>query len=77
VGDFRLDSASPKGGSAPVDPASVETFTDKESVDFLNDTKFKGLWNETKKISEVKAANYDAVFVVGGVSLGNLRIIQG
>jgi len=55
----------------------VETYTDKESVDFLNDTKFKSLWNETKKISEVKAANYDAIFVVGGVSLGNLGIIQG
>ena len=50
-----------------MDQSSVEMFTDKESVDFLkNDPKAIEFWSNTKKISEVKAADYDAIFVVGG-----------
>ncbi|WWD22509.1 hypothetical protein CI109_107002 [Kwoniella shandongensis] len=63
---FKIDSASPKGGAAPIDHNSVEMFKDDESVKFLSDPKAQELVKNTKKISEVKADDYDAIFVVGG-----------
>lgn len=64
---FEIDSASPKGGLAPVDHSSVENFTDDESVRFLKgDPEAKKLYSETKKIKDVNAEDYVAVFVVGG-----------
>lgn len=53
---------------APVDENSVKTFTDEGSVKFLNDPKTKALYENTKKLSDVKASDYAAIFVVGGVS---------
>jgi hypothetical protein len=47
----------------------VETFKDEESVKFLNsDPEAKKLFSETKKIKDVNAADYVAIFVIGGVS---------
>jgi putative intracellular protease/amidase len=45
----------------------VENFTDDESKSFLNDSETKALWQNTKKISDVNAEDYRAIFVVGGV----------
>ena len=64
---FNIVTASPKGGLAPLDHDSVETFTDEESVKFLNSPATKKLYTETKKIKDVDAADYAAIFVVGGV----------
>lgn len=36
---------------------------------FLDDKKAQKVWKETIKISEVKASDFKAIFVVGGVRL--------
>ncbi|OCF41633.1 hypothetical protein I317_04543 [Kwoniella heveanensis CBS 569] len=64
--DFNIDVASPLGGEAPLDQNSVQMFKDEESVKFLSDPQAQKLVKNTKKISEVKAADYAAIFVVGG-----------
>ncbi|WRT63840.1 uncharacterized protein IL334_000765 [Kwoniella shivajii] len=64
--DFNIDSASTKGGAAPLDENSKKMFTDDESVKFLNDPKAQELVKNTKKITDVKAEDYAAIFVVGG-----------
>ena len=64
---FKIVAASPKGGKAPVDQSSVENFKDDESVHFHNSPETQKLVTETLKISEVKASDYAAVFVVGGL----------
>lgn len=66
--DFEIVGASPKGNEAPVDETSVKQFMDEQGKFFLEDEKAKKVWKETIKISEVKASDYKAIFVVGGVS---------
>ncbi|KAK8845558.1 hypothetical protein IAR55_006273 [Kwoniella newhampshirensis] len=63
---YNIVVASPKGGAAPIDHNSVEMFKDEESVKFLSDPKAQELVKNTKKLSEVKAEDYAAIFVVGG-----------
>ncbi|TYJ53896.1 hypothetical protein B9479_005445 [Cryptococcus floricola] len=63
---FRIDSVSPNGGEAPIDDNSVKMFTDEESQRFLNDPKAQELYKKTKKVADVNAADYDAIFVIGG-----------
>ncbi|KIY73706.1 class I glutamine amidotransferase-like protein [Cylindrobasidium torrendii FP15055 ss-10] len=62
----NITFASPKGANPPVDEGSVKTFTDDESQKFLKDPEVKKLFENTKKISEVDAKDYDAIFYVGG-----------
>merc|ERR1712000_728349 len=60
-----LTFASPKGGVAPLDQASVEMFKeDEESQRFLKD--HKDLWENTKPLSNFKAADFNAIFYPGG-----------
>ncbi|KAK8055053.1 ThiJ/PfpI family protein [Apiospora rasikravindrae] len=57
----------PKGGEAPLDPASVKMFEqDAESQEFLK-TK-TDVWKSTQKLSTFrgKAAEFDALFYPGG-----------
>lgn len=64
---MEIDVASPKGGIAPLDPSSVETFKeDTESVEFYE--KKKEIWENTKRLEEFKgkAAQFDAIFYPGG-----------
>lgn len=64
---FKLTSASPKGGVAPLDQGSAEAFKgDEEATKFLNDAEAKEFVANTLKLSEVNAKDYDAVFYVGG-----------
>lgn len=58
----ELAFASPKGGVAPLDPASVEMFKDDSSVSFFNN--HKNLWETTKPLSEFADAadKFDAIF---------------
>ena len=58
---------SPKGGAAPLDPASVEMFkSDPQSQTFLKD--YEHLWKNTEKLSDYlgKAQDFAAIFYVGG-----------
>ncbi|TAQ86310.1 hypothetical protein B7494_g5366 [Chlorociboria aeruginascens] len=59
--------ASPKGGVAPLDPASVEPFEDDAvSVAFLREKE--ALWSQTERLEEFlgRAGEFDALFYVGG-----------
>ena len=44
-------------------------FTDDESVKFLNDETVKTKLANAKRLTEVKADDYDAIFYVGGYVL--------
>ncbi|CAP85658.1 hypothetical protein E8E15_008036 [Penicillium rubens] len=62
-----LTIASPKGGEAPLDPASVKMFeSDEASQKFLKEQK--ALWTNTHKLADVlpRAGEFDAIFYVGG-----------
>ncbi|CAF1303829.1 unnamed protein product [Adineta ricciae] len=64
---FTIEWASPKGGKAPLDPSSVENFKDDaECKQFLADEKAKQGYENTKKLSEVNAKDYEAIVYVGG-----------
>ncbi|CCE29197.1 hypothetical protein E4U22_006676 [Claviceps purpurea] len=58
--------ASPKGGVAPLDPASVELFKDESSVRFLKNNK--DVWEKTTPLREFvgRAHEFDAIFYPGG-----------
>ncbi|CAG8971904.1 hypothetical protein HYALB_00007820 [Hymenoscyphus albidus] len=59
--------ASPKGGAAPLDPASVDASkVDPISVNFLKERE--SLWKQTNKLSSFlgRAGDFDAIFFVGG-----------
>ncbi|KAL4803090.1 class I glutamine amidotransferase-like protein [Aspergillus unguis] len=63
----ELTIASPAGGAAPLDPASVKMFeNDPVSAKFLKEQE--ALWKNTVKLADVlpKAYEYDAIFYVGG-----------
>ncbi|KAJ5220288.1 ThiJ/PfpI family protein [Penicillium chermesinum] len=61
----ELTIASPKGGAAPLDQGSVEMFkSDPVSQKFLAEQK--SLWENTVKLSDVNAGDFDAIFYVGG-----------
>ncbi|CAG7963111.1 unnamed protein product [Penicillium nalgiovense] len=62
-----LTIASPNGGEAPLDPASVKMFeSDEMSQKFLKEQK--ALWTNTHKLADMlpRAGEFDAIFYVGG-----------
>ncbi|KAI0326676.1 class I glutamine amidotransferase-like protein [Cubamyces sp. BRFM 1775] len=61
---YEIDFAAPKGANPPVDESSVQNF--KDDVKFLEDPTVKEKLANAKKLSEVKASDYDAIFYVGG-----------
>lgn len=63
----QVTVASPAGGEAPLDPASVEAFKDDPiSTKFLNEKQ--ALWKNTEKLESLlgKGGEFDAIFYVGG-----------
>jgi putative intracellular protease/amidase len=59
--------ASPKGGQPPLDPKSDEPdFQTAATERFKADIVSQALLEHTHKLSEIEAANYDAVFYPGG-----------
>lgn len=59
--------ASPKGGQPPVDPKSKEPENQTEATKrYDGDTDLKEKMAQTKKLSDVNAEDYDAVFYPGG-----------
>lgn len=59
--------ASPKGGTAPVDPYSVESTKDEASSATFFEQQ-KSLWSDTAKIADMlgQASKFDALFYPGG-----------
>lgn len=58
---FKVDIASPKGGSVPVDPNSVENGSNDEKF-----TEVTKLLQKTERIKDVVYEGYDAIFLAGG-----------
>jgi putative intracellular protease/amidase len=59
--------ASPKGGQPPIDPKSAEPENQTEATHrFDKDADLKKMLAHTKVLSEVSAAEFDAVFYPGG-----------
>ncbi|KAF8912658.1 class I glutamine amidotransferase-like protein [Mucidula mucida] len=62
-----VDFASPKGPNPPLDQRSVTAFEkDEDCVRFLKDPIVADKLSHAKKLSEISAKDYDAVFYVGG-----------
>lgn len=63
----KVDLASPKGGQPPIDPKSTEPDAQtKATRRFYEDDDLQHKLSKTKKLSEVKASDYDALFFPGG-----------
>jgi putative intracellular protease/amidase len=63
----QLTIASPKGGQPPIDPKSSEPGSQTNAtLRFDVDKELQQLLSNTKKLSEVDAADFDAVFFPGG-----------
>ena len=63
----EITLASPKGGQPPIDPKSAEPANQTEATKrFDNDNGLQQLLANTKKLSEIKADDFDAVFFPGG-----------
>ena len=62
-----LTLASPKGGQPPIDPKSAEPANQTEATHrFDKDKDLQGLLAHTKKLCDVSADGFDAVFYPGG-----------
>lgn len=61
---YDVDFAAPNGPNPPVDESSVQGF--KDDVTFLEDPTVKQKLASAKKLADVNAADYDAIFYVGG-----------
>ncbi|CAH1778074.1 unnamed protein product, partial [Owenia fusiformis] len=62
---LKIQLASPKGGEAPLDPGSIN-LDDAENKLFWETAETKSLTQNTKKLSDCRSADYDAIFFVGG-----------
>lgn len=70
---YDLEIASPLGGKVPLDPQSLiiphivnATGLSGNITRRYKDKEFHNLLNHTKKISEVHADDYDAIYLTGG-----------
>lgn len=62
-----IDLASPKGGQPPIDPKSTEPDAQTPATKrYYEDEELQQKLARTKKLSEVSAEDYDAVFYPGG-----------
>ena len=71
---YRIELASPKGGKVEMDALSDPrdqsgySASDTVSLEFLNTGSLAALLESTRKLSDVKVSNYDAIVVCGGQS---------
>jgi len=63
---YDIDFAAPAGPNPPVDPVSVKTVTDDESVEFLKDKVVQDKLANAKTLEQVNTDEYIAVFYPGG-----------
>ncbi|GLB38485.1 putative thiJ PfpI [Lyophyllum shimeji] len=65
---FDIDFASPAGPNPPIAEASIKDFANDEGcVKFLDDETVKDKLAHAKKLVDVDAAKYDAIFYIGGL----------
>ena len=65
--DVNITVATPKGGKAPIDPSSDTEDTQTEFTKrFKQDERAQEVINNTKKLSDMNADDFDAVFYPGG-----------
>lgn len=63
----EITLASPKGGQPPIDPKSTEPDAQTEATKrYYSDQALQDKVADTKKLSEVSANDFDAVFLPGG-----------
>ena len=62
---IKTDIASIKGGKPPIDKDSLD-ITDEINKKYWNDEDFQRRYNNTFKLSDVNAENYNAIFFAGG-----------
>lgn len=64
---YEITVASPNGGHVPVDPESLKPLTlGKISKDYWQDTSFKALLENSKRLADVANENFDLVYLAGG-----------
>jgi putative intracellular protease/amidase len=65
---YKMDIASPSGGTIPLDPESLshEFLADLGTEKRYADRAFMDLLKDTKKVSDVKLEDYDAIYLTGG-----------
>ncbi|SFI26031.1 type 1 glutamine amidotransferase domain-containing protein [Halpernia frigidisoli] len=64
---YDVTVATPKGGKAPIDPSSEADSAQTEATErFHKDSKLQEVIANTHKLSEMKSADFDAVFYPGG-----------
>jgi putative intracellular protease/amidase len=64
----QVTLASPKGGAAPIDPASLDNnFQSAATRRFSADTEAQAALANTHALSAIQAETYDAVFYSGGL----------
>ena len=61
---YDIDFAAPNGPNPPVDERSVQNFKDDQK--FLDDPTVQAKFASAKKLADVRVADYDAIFYVGG-----------
>ncbi|KAI0723115.1 class I glutamine amidotransferase-like protein [Earliella scabrosa] len=61
---YSIDFAAPKGPNPPLDPVSAEQY--KDDARFLEDPAVQQKLATAKKLSDVNANDYDAIFYIGG-----------
>lgn len=67
AGKVNLTITSPKGGTAPLDPKSIEMFGNDASCEaFLK--AHESLWKNTEKLSDSvkRVDDFDGIYYVGG-----------
>ena len=64
---FDITLASPNGGQPPIDPNSETKDAQTDATERFNaDSETQNLLANTHKLSEIKEADYDAIFYPGG-----------
>lgn len=62
---FNIDIASPKGGSAPIDPSSYD-LTIENNKAFFDHAEYRKKIEHTMALHQVNAQQYKAVYIPGG-----------
>lgn len=65
---FEVDIASPSGGFVPIDPESLshKFLTDLGTGERYHDRDFMKLLENTAKVEDINAGDYDAIYLTGG-----------
>jgi putative intracellular protease/amidase len=65
---YRMDIASPSGGPIPLDPESLahDVLADLGTEKRYRDRVYMDLLENTKKVSDIRLEDYDAIYLTGG-----------